>query len=81
MICENLKRGIIRSGKKEKRRLPSLSGFEIIKRKPKKILLDKAYEIPNLMAVHCTQDRYIGNAVFIDLLEMISFKINVYEIY
>ncbi len=78
MICENLKRGIKRSGKKERRRLPSL---EIIKRKPKKIMLDKAYEIPNLMGVHCAQERYINNAVFIDLLEMIKFKISVYEIY
>lgn len=36
VICENLKRGIISSGKRERRQLPSLLGFEISKRKLKK---------------------------------------------
>lgn len=74
MICENLKRGIIHSGKKERRQLPSLSGFEIIKRKPKnpKCLMKLTqFDILSEYTVYRIN-------TFTDWFEMVNFKVNVY---
>ena len=59
MICENLKRGIIHSGKKERRQLPSPFWVWNHQKKPPKTsafkMLDEGYKFETFMEEQCSK--------------------------